>query len=849
MWHLTLRSVLAHRARLALSLLAVVLAVTFVSGSLVLTDTSSRLLDDRFRTASAGVDITVRPAAAFDSAMGVEVDRDPLPAAAVDRVRRAPGVAGVVPVADGQGLLEVDGEAVVPTGGSVLSSYAPEPYGAFTVRQGRAPDADGEVALDLATARDAGVEVGDTVAVQAGERTPLEVVGLVGFADADGVPGTTVALVALPEAQRLLGLGDQVTELLVTTDPDARSEDVLRDLRTALGDGYAVASAQDTAAAGAAAAKDQLGSLGAVLTAMSAAALLVGALLIANTFVIVTSQRRREIALLRAAGATVGQVVRGVLGEAAVVGLVGSVLGTGLGVLAADGLRAVAAAFGVELPAGRSVVSGSTIAVAVGVGLVVTVLAALGAARRAARTEPVEALQAAADVAVAVAVAASGSRRRRAARAVPLALGVVGIAAVLAGAPAVVLVPAALALVVGVVLQGPALTPALARAVGAPLGRAGIPGQLAREAAARAPRRTTSTVLALALGLALIAFVTVVATSLQRGIAGTYRETVTADVVVESARGEMLGGLSPDVAEHVAELPEVATASRIRYGHWLDAGQTSALSAVDPATLREVADVRMVAGSLDALAGGGVVVAESVAEERGLSVGDTVTMTFSRTGDRPLEVVGIIDAADAQALATSWYVSLDTYARSFAEDVDASVLVRAADGVDPDAVRAAVEQVLLDHPTAAVRDLAEAAAARGDTVQQVLGLVTVLLALTVVIALLGITNTLALSVVERTREIGLLRAVGATRRQVGWMVRAEAALVAALAAALGLALGTGLGAATVTALGRDAPLAVALPVGRLATVVLVAVAAGLVAGLAPAHRAARMDPLTAIATH
>jgi putative ABC transport system permease protein len=845
MWYLTLHSVLAHRARLALSLLAVVLAVTFVSGSLVLTGTSSRLLDDQFRTASAGVDVTVRAAAAFDSAMGVEVDRDPLPAAAVDQVRRTPGVAGVVPVADGQGLLEVGGEVVVPTGGSVLSSYAPEPYGAFTLRQGRAPAAEGQVVLDLATAREAGVQVGDTVAVQAGGRTPLEVVGLVGFADADGVPGTTVALVALPEAQRILGLGDQVTELLVTTDADARTEDVVGELRAALGDRYAVASAQDTAAAGAAAAKDQLGSLGAVLTAMSAAALLVGALLVANTFVIVTSQRRREIALLRAAGATVGQVVRGVLGEAAVVGLVGSVLGTGLGVLAADGLRAVAGGFGIELPAGRSVVSGSTVAVAVGIGLTVTVLAALGAARRAARTEPVEALRAATDVATTTV----GSRRRRVLRALPLLAGVTGVGAVLAGAPAPVLVPAALALVVGVVLQGPALTPALARGVGAPLRRAGVPGQLAREAAARAPRRTTSTVLALALGLALVAFVTVLATSLQRGIAGTYRETVTADVVVESARGEMLGGLSPDVAEHVGELPEVATTSRIRYGHWLDAGRTSALSAVDPATLPEVADVRMVAGSLEALTDGGVVVAESVATERGLSVGDTVTMTFSRTGDQTFEVVGVIDAADAQALATSWYVSLDTYARHFAEDVDASVLVRAADGVDPGTVQAAVEGVLRDHPTAAVRDLAEAAAARGDTVQQVLGLVTVLLALTVVIALLGITNTLALSVVERTREIGLLRAVGATRRQVGWMVRAEAALVAALAAALGLLLGTGLGAATVTALGRDAPLAVALPVGRLATVVLVAVAAGLVAGLAPAHRAARMDPLTAIATH
>jgi putative ABC transport system permease protein len=303
MWHLTLRTVVAHRARFALTLLAVVLAVTFVSGSRLLTNTSERLLDEQFRTAAAGVDLTVRDAAAFDSAMGVEVDRDPLPAEVVDRVREVPGVTGVLPVADGQGLLEVDGEPVVPTGASVLTSWSPEPFGAFVVRQGSAPQEAGEVALDVATATAAGVEVGDTVAVLTDDRTDLRVVGLVGFADADGVPGSSVALVPLTEAQRMLGLGDGVSELLVTTADDASVADVLTDVGAALGEEYAVASAQDTAAASADAAQEQLGPLGLVLTAMSAAALLVGALLIANTFAIVTSQRRREIALVRAAGA------------------------------------------------------------------------------------------------------------------------------------------------------------------------------------------------------------------------------------------------------------------------------------------------------------------------------------------------------------------------------------------------------------------------------------------------------------------------------------------------------------------------------------------------------------------
>lgn len=731
----------------------------------------------------------------------------------------------------------------MPSGASMLSSWAPEPFGAFVVREGRAPRATGEVALDVATATAAGVRLGDEVAVLTDGRTDLRVVGLVGFADADGLTGSTVTLVTLPEAQRMLGLGDAVSELRVTTD-GATADAVIARTRAVLGDEVAVASAQDIAAAGADAAKEQLGSLGIVLTAMSVAAVLVGALLIANTFAIVTSQRRREIALVRAAGATAGQVTRAVLAEAVVLGVLGAAIGTALGVVAAEGLRALTAAFGLDLPAGASVVSARTVLVSLVLGLTVTVVSAVGAARRAARVAPVEALRESVDLAT----DAPRRRRRTLRRALPGVAGLAGIGAVLAGAPVVVLVPAVVATAVGLALLGPTLTPTLARVVGAPLRLAGLPGELARESAARAPRRTTATATALALALALIAFMTVVGTSLKAGISGSYRETITADLVVESSRAEMLGGLDPQVAERIAAVPEVATASRIRYGHWLDDGRTDALTAVDTDTLPAVADLELRAGSLDGLADGGVVLAESVAEERGLGVGDTVTMTFAAVGDQDLPVVGILDSVDAQALSTSWIVSLSTYDRLYTEDVDASVLVRAADGTTREDAMTAVQDALADHPTVAVRDQAAAADARGAAVDQVLGLVTVLLVLTVVIALLGITNTLALSVAERTREIGLLRAVGTTRRQIAWMVRAEAVLVAALAGVLGLVVGVGLGAVVVSALSRTAPIALALPAGRLAAVVLVAAAAGLVAGLAPARRAARMDVLDAIAT-
>ncbi len=840
MGHLTVRTVLAHRGRFALTVLAVMLAVAFVSGSLTLTDTSSALIEREFRTATAGIDLTVRTAAAFDSAMGIEVDRDPLGRAIVDRVRSVADAAEVDPVAEGQGLLLVDGAPIVPTGRSMLSTWVPAPTGSFTIRSGRAPTAPGEVVLDVATASAAGVTIGDDVVVTTDVPTTLRVVGLVGFGDSDGLPGATVALVSLPQAQRMLGLGEQVTELLVTVDGATAS--VQAAVRSELGSAYDVLSAQDAAAASADAAQQQLGGLSMVLTVMAGAAVLVGGLLIANTFAILIRQRRRQIALVRASGATGAQVTRGVLAEALLVGAVGSGLGTVLGIVVAGGLRAVLGAFGMALPSGAAVVSARTLGTSVALGVVMTLISAIGAARAAARVSPLEALRSSMEV-----TAEAPRRRRRVLIGVVLVAGLAGIGAVLAGGSMIALVPAVIGVVGGVVLLGPAVTPAITRVLGAPLARAGLPGELARQSTARAPRRTTATAMALALGLALIAFVTVVATSVREGLAGTYRETVTADLVVESARAEMLGGLSPAVAPLVDGVPEVAGTSRIRFGHWLDQGETSALAAVDPASLPEVANLDLIQGSLDGLTRGGVLVADAVARERGIRVGDVVTMTFSHTGDQGVPVVGILDAVDAQALSTSWVISLDTYARNYTEDVDASVLVRLAPGVSTVAGHDAIASALAGFPTAAVQDLAAAAKQRAAAVDQVLGLMTVLVALTVVIALLGITNTLALSVAERTREIGLLRAVGASMRHVRLVVLGEAFLVAALAAVLGLGMGTGLGTVAVRAIGRTAPLPLVMPVGQLLALLFVAVAAGLLAGVAPARRAARMEVLEAIA--
>jgi putative ABC transport system permease protein len=311
----------------------------------------------------------------------------------------------------------------------------------------------------------------------------------------------------------------------------------------------------------------------------------------------------------------------------------------------------------------------------------------------------------------------------------------------------------------------------------------------------------------------------------------------------------MLGGLVPATYDRVRALEEVQTVSRIRYGHWKDGGTiTRALTAVDLATLPAVTHLDLVEGELADLDDGGILLAEHTAATQGVGVGDRLPMTFARAGTTQLRVVGLLEDADAQALSSDYIVSLDTYRQLFSERMDASLFVKVVDDVSVETAREAIATALADFPTAEVRDQAAAVDGRTTMIDQILGMVTVLLLFTVLIAILGITNTLALSIVERTREIGMLRAVGMTRRQVRQMVRGEALLVAAAALITGAVLGVGYAVAAAFAVGRTTPVAIAVPIGSLLMVLLVAAVMGVLAGLAPARRAGKLDVLAAIST-
>jgi putative ABC transport system permease protein len=838
MLRLVLKQTLAHRARLLLTFVAITLGVAFVVGTLVLTDTSRRVFDDQFRDASSDVDVVVRDAVAFDAAMGVEVERDPLEPDLARRVSVVSGVARAIPVAKGTGLLIAHGRAIVPSGPSLLTSWSG--VDGFTLRSGSAPDGPGQVVLDAATAQAHGIAIGDTVRVQADHQADLRVVGLAGFGKGDGLPDTTVVLVDLATAQRLLDLGDHVSQISVVAAAGTAAPTLADRLRDALGADLDVTTSQDTASASADAAQAQLGYIAAALLALAGAALVIGAFLIANTFSVLVTQRTRELAVMRAAGATGRQVLISILGEAAVLGVAGSAAGIGTGMVAARGLRALLAAAGATVPDGPAVLSTRTVVAAVSIGVMVTVLAALGAARRAARVSPVVAMREG---------ATDGAHRSRIRPLLGTLVATPGLVVLGIGAARQSLTVAgvgAAAVVAALVVLAPVVAPAAANLIGRAFGGRGVPGRLARESTRRAPRRTGATVMALGLSLALVVFVAVMGASVRTALRSDYREAITADLVVESARGEMLGGLEPTVYDRIRDLDEVGAVSRLRYGHWKDAGGTRALTAVDPATLGEVTAIEMAAGRLTDLARGGVAISRQQAVARGLGVGDEIAMTFARTGTVRVPVVGLIDDTDVKALSTDYVISLASYRDWFAERVDASLLVRAADGVGGAEARDAVAAAVRDLPTVEVRDQAAAAQARTATLDGILTLITAVLLLTVLIAMLGITNTLALSIVERTRELGLLRAVGMTRRQLRAMIRAEALLIAITGLVLGTAVGLGVGAVFVHAMARGGSLGLRVPPTGLGLVAVTALAVGVIAGIAPARRAARLEVLAAI---
>ena len=844
----TLRGLLARRARIVLTVLSIVIGVSFVSGAFILTDSFRRSFDQLFAQLDEGIDLRVRGATAFGRGGG----GSPVPAELADEIRRIPGVVSVEPNLDEPAVvLDADGEPLPARGGPQLgvSWTGQGVIGGRQLRSGELPSGVGQVNLDEGTAERIGAEVGDTVriAVADGIRE-FVMVGTNGLgdpddADRDATSRATIAAFDPVTAQEVLGSPGLYDSIDIAVD-DGREEPVTAAIEALITGDAEVVTGDVVARESAERIGNAVDLLRWVLLGFALIALFVSAFLINNTFRIIVGQRLRELALLRAVGASGRQVRTMILGESMAIAVLATSLGLLGGVGVAKALTAVFNAGGAAFPRAGTVIAVRTVVVATFVGVGVTLAASIAPAISAGRVPPVAAMR----------LEAPPSARRSLRRDLVGGLLVaVGVAVYCVG---VFRKPGELSLTVGVIAAGGAVTlvgvALLAAGLAAPVGRAlGIPvrrllrmpGRLAQENAARSPRRTATTASALMIGIALVSGVGVVGASLSRSLSEQLGQSVTADFFF---RGVSFQGFSPTLVDRVRDLPEIEAVSAFRNGTFEVDGGVRSVGAVDGAAFDRIVDLDLRAGGYEGLADDGLLLHEDPARDFDLGVGDTVEVRWRTDITQTLTVVGVF--ADATATSANWIVDLDVFAAANpAIRLDAFAGARLVDGVDLEQARVALDAVLDDFPQVELQDQAEFRRAQEEQLDQLLRVIYGLLAFAVLIAVLGITNTLALAVFERTHEFGLLRAVGATRRQLQLAVFGESLIVAAFGTTLGLAVGLPLGVLGTRGMASVGVSSVAVPFGTIGGVLVATLVAGLVAAIWPARRAARLDVLAAIA--
>ena len=845
-----LKTIFAHKLRLLLTAFSVMIGVAFIAGTFIFTDTINQTFTDLFDDQFAGQDVIVQGESEFDVGFG---GPPPIEESVLDIVLGVPGVAAAEGNVGGFALIyDANGEAIVPTGPPTIgASWTQDErlIGNIVLREGTAPTGPTEVVIDAKTAKDNGLAVGTEIRVQTVPGVAeYELVGIVGFGDADNIAGATVAVFDLETAQKLFGLEGLYSGITVVGDEDVSPELLRNSIALALPEGVEAIVSADEAEAQAEALQESLGFLNTALLVFAAVAVFVAAFIIQNTFRIIVRQRQRELALMRAVGATGGQVVWMVAIEALMVGVFASVLGIALGFVISGLLTAGMAAIGFDIPSTAASLAPRTIIVGLIVGVGVTLIAAVLPAIRAARIPPVAALQ---DVDVRLRMS---DRRRTIFGSILLVIGVGLIVAGLFG-DVIDLGPlneltavgiGALVVFLAVSMLSSLVVPSLARFIGWPLPRIdNLTGTLAIANAVRKPRRTATTASALMIGLALVAFFFILGDSIKASVSGSIEEGLRADYVL-SVDG-FAGGFSPALAEDLKSQDEVETTTSLRIGFWDRSGSDEFLTAVEAQTVEQTIFLDVQAGSVSALVAGGVFVHEDIASDEGWVVGDTIPMGFASTGLQEVEIVGIY--GEQNIVQSNFLVGLEFYEANFTgfgSDTDFVVAVASAEGVDQASARAVVEAAAADYGNVTVRDQAEYRESQEAQIDTLLVLFNALLILAVIIALFGITNTLSLSIYERTREIGLLRAVGMTRPQTRRMIRWESIMVAVIGAILGIVVGLFFGIVVTAALKSQGINVLSIPALQIFGLVVFGVIAGLLAAIIPARRAANLNILEAI---
>jgi putative ABC transport system permease protein len=844
MRRIVLQGLLAHKLRLALTALAIVLGVTFISGTFVLTDTLHNTFTTLFGHIYQNVDFEVRGKAAFSSNNGgAGSGRKPIPQSIATSVRHVHGVAYAEGSVTGFAqFVAPDGKAISNGGAPTLGfSYDPNSQLApLRLSQGTAPTTSHDVVMDAGTAQKYHFKVGSHVRVLLrGPPQTFTVSGIVTFGSANNLAGATIAAFKLPVAQRLFGEVGRYDAIDILTSPGADKSTVQRAIAATLPKGVEVVTGQTVANEQSNDVNQSLSFFSTALLVFAFISLFVGGFTIFNTFSITVGQRTRELALLRIVGASRRQVFRSVLAEAVIVGTVASLVGLGLGVLAAVGLEALLKGFGITLPSGSLVFEGRTIIVALLVGVGVTVVSAVGPARRAVRIPPVAAL---ADYR---AEEEESSRRRIVVGSVSALLGIASLVFGLTE-PAIELVGlGAFAIFIGIGMLAPIVARPMASVIGRPLARLfGIAGKLGRENSMRSPRRTAQTASALMVGLALVATIAVFGASLSKSATSSVDNAISANYIITTSAQGGAGGFSNSVSSAAAKVPGVTAVSTVYQGPFEIRGALSNLTAVSTNHLPSTVILRMESGQgASSLAAGQLLIDTNTANSKHLSVGSVVPVTFSQTGSSTLRIGGIFKP---NALLGSYVVGDRYFLAHFDNPLPVAVLLRTENGST--AATQAVDRGLSAYPNLKIQSRAAFEKSQQQQINQLLGLVYALLALAVLIALIGIVNTLMLSVFERTHEIGLLRAVGMKRRQLRAMIRSESVILAIFGAIIGIIVGTALGAAFAASLKQQGITDIVIPVASLVVFLILSALLGLGAASWPARRAAKMDVLTAIAT-
>ncbi len=848
---LTFKNLWARKWRSLMTALAVVFGIALVAGTYMLTDTTNGAFDDIFTKSNEGVDVTIT------SKVKVEQQDGATPAFSNRYLQTVKGVDGVKIAAGSifsQGaILDSEGDS---TGGGFapqfIASKLPEELESLDLVGGAEPETAKEVSLDEAAAERADLKIGDRLQlVGTGRATPFRVVGLTQLGGAS-FGGTSIAQVLLPVAQELTGKQDEFDQISVQAEsgvsPEELKTKVIEALASAARGDLRVETGAENAQRNSDDIRDSLSFLNIALLAFAGISLFVGSFVIFNVFSITVAQRTREFGMLRTLGANRRQILATVLIEGFLIGLFASIIGILVGLGLAKGLSAILSAVGADLPSKALVIAPRTIVVSLVIGIGVTLVSSLIPALRSTRVPPIAALS--------ENVVIGGKNRiwlRSVIAAVLTVAGLGLIASVLisgteGGDAALQMGGGAIAVVVAISIFSPQLVRPMASAIGAPLQKiGGLTGRLARENSQRNPSRTAVTAAALMIGLALISFVTIFASGINSSVTKVIDQDLKGELTLQGP-----GGFTPIPIKAVTEagkIEGVQDASGISFSQVkVDGGGSKSMSSVQPDTISQVLNLEFEQGSTDDLSGledGQVIISEGLASQAGVGVGDNLGV-LGQTGRKPELTVTAIMASGNLDLLGDLVITQNEMIRSFGVDTAFFALLKTESGEDVDTVQKRVEDDLdKSFPTVDVLNQDELKQSQQEQINGLLALIYVLLALAIVVSLVGIVVTLILSIYERTRELGMLRAVGMSRRQVKRMVRYEAVITAVLGAIAGLILGI------IFAFLLGIPLesegfVLSYPIPTLILILVLTAVAGVLAAIYPARKAAKLDVLEAV---